>query len=327
MAVSVNPAEPNYLFYRYIISIDIIDNRMIQSNITILLQNQGNDLDNIGFTLPITATDIKISDIYGELPFNIFEDKNMKRITIFFRKSIRKGMTKKIEISFKTIAFIRSVNNTYLFTKRFKLPAKTKYLKIILTLPEGYGLPSPKSSLFQDYPAIVPEAQITSDGRRLRFIWVSHNILKNKDFNIFLQYEKLNIAVDHVIKRTIKPIKIERTIKIPEKHNLLVFILISIFGAVLGAVISSFYFRLRRRHLYDINTLYRLSSLTEDEEKILKIILRNKGEIHQSSLTNELDFSKSKVTRLLKSMKNKNIITIERSGKINIIRLDNSLMQ
>jgi uncharacterized membrane protein len=59
------------------------------------------------------------------------------------------------------------------------------------------------------------------------------------------------------------------------------------------------------------------------EEKILiKLLAKHKGEASQSTLTKESALSRVKVSRLIKELSTKGIITKEESGMTNRIRLD-----
>lgn len=64
-----------------------------------------------------------------------------------------------------------------------------------------------------------------------------------------------------------------------------------------------------------------LSRLPEDERRLFEIIESAGGEILQMNLVSSGEFSKSKVTRLLDKLENRELIKRERHGMTNMVRL------
>jgi len=64
-----------------------------------------------------------------------------------------------------------------------------------------------------------------------------------------------------------------------------------------------------------------LSRLPEDERRLYEIIEAAGGEILQMKLVSSGEFSKSKVTRLLDKLENRDLIKRERHGMTNMVRL------
>lgn len=62
----------------------------------------------------------------------------------------------------------------------------------------------------------------------------------------------------------------------------------------------------------------------EDEEMIIKILIKNNGQANQSDIVKETGFSKSKISNILAKMKEDGDIEKIRKGKRNIIRLKNN---
>lgn len=73
----------------------------------------------------------------------------------------------------------------------------------------------------------------------------------------------------------------------------------------------------------NIELLYKI--LDKDEKKVLDKIIKQKGQIEQSKISEEL--GKLKVHRTLKKLEQKGIITIEKKGRTNIIKLNEELKQ
>lgn len=65
-----------------------------------------------------------------------------------------------------------------------------------------------------------------------------------------------------------------------------------------------------------------LPLLKQDERKVILILRDNKGEMHQNKLVANLNLSKVKVTRILHSLKQKDLIIKERHGFTNLVKLN-----
>lgn len=104
-----------------------------------------------------------------------------------------------------------------------------------------------------------------------------------------------------------------------------IFVFLSI---VFVACLFYYLFSLRLEHKERIikgnfEVLY--SILDENEKKVIKKIVLNKGEIDQHELS-EI-YGKIKAHRLIKKLEQKNIITIKKIGKSNKIKLKEELSQ
>lgn len=67
------------------------------------------------------------------------------------------------------------------------------------------------------------------------------------------------------------------------------------------------------------------SILDEDENKVIDILVKNKGEIKQAELSKKYD--KTKAHRIIKKLQEKNIIDVKKEGKINKIKLKQELKE
>ena len=64
-----------------------------------------------------------------------------------------------------------------------------------------------------------------------------------------------------------------------------------------------------------------LPLLKTDEKQAIKLLLENNGELQQNKLAVKLNISKVKATRILYGLEQKNLITRERHGLTNMVRL------
>jgi uncharacterized membrane protein len=64
-----------------------------------------------------------------------------------------------------------------------------------------------------------------------------------------------------------------------------------------------------------------MMTLTEDERRVLELVMHSGGEARQDKLRRQLDFSKSKLSALVNNLERKRAITKTRYHKTNILRL------
>jgi hypothetical protein len=100
-------------------------------------------------------------------------------------------------------------------------------------------------------------------------------------------------------------------------------------GAIIGALLI--YFLLGRISKSQVaektNTRIILNFLTDPEKKVIEILIANKGQTFQYELTRIPGLSRVKTHRLLKSLEDKGIITLEKYGKINKVILNKELYE
>jgi len=100
-----------------------------------------------------------------------------------------------------------------------------------------------------------------------------------------------------------------------ELHSILVAILMmaAVAGSVAAALAWAF-----RRYAGERAMRVVMMILTEDERKVLELVLRSGSEVRQDKIKRELDFSKSKLSALVNNLERKRAITKTRYHKTNI---------
>ncbi|MBN2421725.1 HTH domain-containing protein [Candidatus Woesearchaeota archaeon] len=68
-----------------------------------------------------------------------------------------------------------------------------------------------------------------------------------------------------------------------------------------------------------------LGFLEKEPKLIIQKIIENKGKINQSDIEKKTNLSRVKIHRIIKKLKLKNIIFIEKNGKSNIVKLSDEL--
>jgi uncharacterized membrane protein len=103
--------------------------------------------------------------------------------------------------------------------------------------------------------------------------------------------------------------------------------LFAIVGIVLTVILLVFLGRLYLIHRRKQRTIFPKTDLTyepiiqSEEEKILKIIRSNGGQIFQSAVTEQSRFSKAKASQLLSAMEKKGVVTRYKKGRDKIVLL------
>jgi len=103
-----------------------------------------------------------------------------------------------------------------------------------------------------------------------------------------------------------------------ELHSILVAILI--MAIVAGSVAAALAFTFKR-YAGERTMRVAMMTLTEDERKVLELVLRLGGEVRQDKLRREIDFSKSKLSALVNNLERKRAITKTRHHKTNMLKI------
>lgn len=107
----------------------------------------------------------------------------------------------------------------------------------------------------------------------------------------------------------------------------LILILLSLFGVFIGSI--TYYF-ISEKYEKKINKIHKNAGLTlnfldDDDKKIISSIVKNNGKLSQSKLVKETNLSRVKISRSLKRLENKKIISKQPDGMTNQILLDAEL--
>mgnify|MGYP001604237255 CR=1 FL=1 len=205
---------------------------------------------------------------------------------ILINKDIRANEKNTVFIEFDSKELVRQSGKNFIFSLDFLLPSKPKNAKIKLVLPEGFVLSDLE-------PSISPKAkEIETDGKKINIIW---NV-NNSEESFIVVYRRGYFG---------------KTESLWPIYILLILIIILIF-------IALFIFQRKRTKEFISGTL------SEDENKILKIIKENK-EITQKKISQLAGFSKSKMSKLAKRLEDKGIIKRKRFFKTNKFELSKKL--
>lgn len=129
-----------------------------------------------------------------------------------------------------------------------------------------------------------------TDGRRIFVQWVINEPKLGETYDFSVVYEKL----------------------IPEQE----FPFAPIVGLLLIVIAIGAILYLRRPDMREV-----LPVLTEGERKVVEILLREKKEVDQRLIVKELDYSKSKVSRIVKTLMERGLVEKTPKGRTNLLRL------
>lgn len=174
-------------------------------------------------------------------------------------------------------------------THRILTPTEEYSLKVLL--PEGYGLIKSK-----DAEALMPDAETSSEGRKIHIKWEETDISLGDSLEFTARYQELNV------------------LNIFPGYTAIALTVVLILIAVAIAL------RLRSSEKEEtISSI--LPILKEDEREVLMYMVENEGECEQKDLVENLDYSKAKISRLVKNLQERNLIEKIKEGRKNRLTL------
>jgi uncharacterized membrane protein len=195
---------------------------------------------------------------------------------------ISKGET--LTISFETLDFVKTFENKYYFSADFSLGKDIKRLDAVIKIPEGMSLTG----------EIFPQdGKPSSDGRRIMVLWRKNNVTSTQAIKFHFSYEQPTPSISIL----------------PTWQ----FIAVAVIAALLP---TYFVLRVGKKSERIV-----LSALDPFEKKVMEVIISEGGRVNQKKVVQKTGLSKAKVSRLVNSLAKRNLITIERFGRTNILKL------
>lgn len=197
---------------------------------------------------------------------------------------------KKIVYRFRSLDKVGNLQGLSVFSHRFSVTQPVERFSVSVKLPLGTAIVE-KSKL--ESTGLNPFEPLWgregSDGRRIFVKWDIEKPDLGMTINTSVIYEEV----------------------IETSQILSLAIILSIAFVFLFVVII-----FRRRPVSDVMPI-----LTDSERKIMEILIREKGGVDQRKIVKEMDFSKSKVSRIIHNLSNRGLIESVRKGRANIIKL------
>lgn len=172
--------------------------------------------------------------------------------------------------------------------QRILVPTGGYSLKVVL--PEGYGT----ADLDEVEPYTPAPAETTSEGRRISIEWNDREVSLGDTLRFEVNYQELQVFGD----------------VFPSRIALLVAVVL-----VVVAVLVTMYMRRRMGEKDTIAAI--LPILKEDEQEVLRFIIDQEGECEQKAVVENLDYSKAKISRLVKDLSERNLVEKVKEGRKN----------
>lgn len=206
------------------------------------------------------------------------------------------GMTEEmnqLKLSFITRDGISKAEGKYKFNVNYGVSLPIDRLFVIVKLPENSILAEePVNESF--FPS---SGKTLSDGKRIGVYWESTNLTTGSDLRYSVVYSPPALI----------------------SSSLIIALTVMVL-AVMGGI--GFYVRKGSGSAPAPIVTPAVSVLNQDEKKVVDILKSNEGDAGQKHIVREGDFSKAKVSRLVKSLKERGVVDVEPiSGRENRIIL------
>lgn len=196
-----------------------------------------------------------------------------------------------IEVTYSSNENIKKRDSYFLFTDSFKLTDNTKTLSVLVKLPEATGLREPVENSYNP-----PDALIGSDGRRLVINWLKNDLKSGERFDVSIAFEKTGGIIPS---------------ELPPQYALVIIVIsFSAFGLF-------YQFYLSKKGVKLI-----LPVLKKDEKIIFNSIMKHGSGVNQKIIVRDSGYSKAKVSKVLKSLKERGLVKLERIGRSNKVYIE-----
>ena len=196
----------------------------------------------------------------------------------------------KMTYKFRSIDASRQLRNLLVFSQKFSLTQLTNKFSVTVRLSLGTALVEKTRLEGTGLPRFEPSwGRENTDGRRIFVEWIANEPKLGETYDISLVYEQVSIS------------------GIPVVPVLLI---------LLAIMAITYFMFLRKPNMKDV-----LPILAVNERKVMEILLKENKDVDQRKLIKDLDFSKPKVSRIIKDLSERGLVEKTRKGRTNIIRL------
>lgn len=233
-----------------------------------------------------TVSLVIIPEVPGNYTFR-FSAKilNFSSDSCFSRDSeiVCQNMKDKAEVKFKTDDFFKEENLFYRVEQETILPGFVKRVTNLITLPEGMVVANLSDAV---YP---PNYSTLSNGRNILIYWELENIsyFQPLFFRVVYRSVRGGISIGSLL-----------------------------IVAVVAAVLSALLIYHRARKPEEVI----LSVLDNQERRVFEVV-RKATQINQRKVVRITDYSKATVSRIVRRLVERGLITVERRGRTNILKV------
>jgi len=297
---------------------DLSDDGVAAEILTYTLTNVGEEpLLDVFTRIPAKAFDVSVEgDGSVTLTMNRTSDKVL---VVSFSPALAPNVTLSFSASFRVKGLIERYNTSSLFSGRLSLPRELDELNVRLHLPEGHFLMVQTDELDESEPVMVPQALVSTDGRRLILEWSRSNLIE-RSFDIFVKFQAPQ-RIETIIERPVPTVMVvEREVPSLSMGQGAMFLAIGSVLGILVAVVGRGLYPLATSEGSGVTT-YPKAELKWDEREVVDALLGADGELNQNILVLEVSFSKAKLSKLLNHMEARGILVKEGMGRVNRIKL------
>jgi uncharacterized membrane protein len=204
------------------------------------------------------------------------------------------GMTEEnnqLTLNFKTRDAVKEIDGNYRFTVNYGIPLPIEHTFVLIRIPQNNILAGAANESF------FPNSGSTlTDGRRIMVFWESDNLETGENLQFSILFTRPAFTGDLM--------------------GMIIYIVA--VAAIVVIVLGVFYFRKRGNKVALVKSV-----LNRDEKRIIDILNDKGGKAGQKVLVRETDFSKAKVSRIVKSLRERGILdTKPISGRENMVMIN-----
>ncbi len=199
-------------------------------------------------------------------------------------------------ITYKSFENVKRADGFLMFSESQKTPLDAQSMFFAVKIPEGFALIKERNDIF---PPLLPYSpsfgSVGTDGRRFIVAWQKQSLRAGDGLDVSVAYEQV-AGSDYSS-------------------------LISLFtGGIIGLVLiillmaAGFWFVWKRFRTIK----FVLPALRGDEKIIMDVLLKHGGKaVNQKVIVKESNYSKAKVSKVLKSLSERGFVRLERLGRTN----------
>ena len=260
---------------------------------TILTIKFSKPVDSFQFTLNYPAYNLTSSSSFDSASCTLAEEAGKSRIACTMS-----GMTEAknlLTLTFYTAEGAGALQGRYNFSADYGISLPIEEAFVLIKIP--------RSSVLSEEPAnqsyMPADGKILSDGKNIMVYWQRENLTATDGMRFSVSYAIAGMSAGF--------------------SNLFV---VSIAGIVIISMIAVAVYVRRGDGIGKITAEVVTSVLNSDEKRVVDILARHGGKSGQKIIVRESDFSKAKVSRLVKNLKERGVVNIEPiSGRENRIIL------
>lgn len=201
-----------------------------------------------------------------------------------------------VTIDYSLKGEVKKQDKYFIYETLHRVPTDSGGMLITVKLPEGYAMMQKQSNgTFPSSPYLPSFGTVGTDGRRIILVWNKDNIKAGDGLAVSVNFEQ---------------------IAEPYPLRMLTGGIIGLIIIIVLLVVGFFVFWKRFKGIRAVFPV-----LKKDEKIIMDVLLKYKGEANQKAIVKESNYSKAKVSKVLKSLVERGLISLERIGRTNKVFL------